>query len=140
MALSRHARRSHLSEAYESTAQSFTIVTRPSEYKAGVDGRDLTRATPAATPTYPWLSLGNPPGKSQEEFAACKSDEEDLREACAGRLPKTPSLEAQLTDLMDAVSYGMHDLDDFSRARLIPPQTIAAELSREMDRLRMREK
>lgn len=140
LALSKCVRDARLPEGYEGNAQSFRIVTRLAEYRSDVDGLDLTRATRAAILKYPWFYLGNPPGKSQEKFGAYKSDEEDLREACEGRLPQTPSLEAQLMDHADAVTYSVHDLDDFYRAGLIPLQTVATDLSREMDRFRKREK
>jgi len=126
-------RNAGLPEGYEGNAQSFRIVNRLAEYRVKVKGLDLTRATRAAILKYPWLYNGNPPDKSPEKFGAYKSDEQDWLEACAGREMGIASLEAQIMDHADAVTYSVHDLDDFYRAGLIPLENVCASFAGEWE-------
>ncbi len=45
--------------------------------------------------------------------------------------PKTPSVEAELMNIADDITYSVHDLEDFFRAGRIPLQTLAQRDGRE---------
>lgn len=126
-------RNAGLPEGYEGNAQSFRIVNRLAEYRAKIQGLDLTRATRAAILKYPWFYNANPRHKSVEKFGAYKSEEQDLSDACANRQNGAPSLEAQIMDHADAVTYSVHDLDDFYRAGLVPLENVCASFAAELD-------
>jgi dGTPase len=111
-------------DGFEGNAQSFRIITKLSQHSPLHRGLDLTRATLAAVLKYPWLKDGNPakPGK----WGAYGSDEKDFRfalELGGGKQERT--IEAQLMDWADDITYSVHDLDDFFRARKIPLHLLA---------------
>jgi dGTPase len=111
-------------DGFEGNAQSFRIVTKLSQHSPLHRGLDLTRATLAAVLKYPWLKDRNPqkPGK----WGAYRSEEKDFRfalELGGGKQERT--IEAQLMDWADDISYSVHDLDDFFRARRIPLHLLA---------------
>ncbi len=112
-------------DGFEGNAQSFRILTKLSQHSPLHRGLDLTRATLAAVLKYPWLKDGNPekPGK----WGAYRSDEKDFRfslELRGGKQGRT--IEAQLMDWADDITYSVHDLDDFFRARKIPLHLLAS--------------
>ena len=111
-----------LSEGFEGNPQSFRIVTRLAVRYAEQEppGLDLTRASLNAILKYPWLweKAGENKGKwgAYREDTDCfewARDSADLRE---GQL----SVEAELMDWADDITYAVHDLEDFYRAGLIP--------------------
>jgi dGTPase len=111
-------------DGFEGNAQSFRIVTKLSQHSPLHRGLDLTRATLAAVLKYPWLKDGNPgkPGK----WGAYRSDEKDFRFALElGGGKQVRTIEAQLMDWADDITYSVHDLDDFFRARKIPLHLLA---------------
>jgi dGTPase len=116
--LDRLARAHGLSDGYEGNAQSFRIITRLSmgstEY-----GLNLTRTTLNAVLKYPWFHGEN--ADFREKWGAYSSDEELFNWARQlGPAPLVRSLEAELMDWSDDVTYSVHDLDDFFRAGVIP--------------------
>jgi dGTPase len=111
-------------DGFEGNAQSFRIITKLSQHSPLHRGLDLTRATLAAVLKYPWLKDGNPakPGK----WGAYRSDEKDFSFALElGGGEQGRTIEAQLMDWADDITYSVHDLDDFFRARKIPLHLLA---------------
>ena len=121
-AINKAMRNRGLSEGFEGNPQSFRIVTRLAVRYAEQEppGLDLTRASLNAILKYPWLweKAGENKGKwgAYREDTDCfewARDSADLRE---GQL----SVEAELMDWADDITYAVHDLEDFYRAGLIP--------------------
>jgi dGTPase len=114
-------------DGFEGNAQSFRIITRLSQHSPLHHGLNLTRATLAAVLKYPWLRGKNPEKpKKWGAYASSQKDFEFARELVSGAAERT--IEAQLMDWADDVTYSAHDLDDFYRAGKIPLHLLANRL------------
>lgn len=102
---------------YEGNAQSFRIVTRLS-WRAELPGLNLTQRTLRGILKYPWLRTGDNAGKSK--WGAYESEASDFQWATGNAVGEPNSLEAQIMDWADDISYAVHDLEDFYRAGLTP--------------------
>lgn len=105
-------------DGYEGNAQSFRVVTRLAvRREKPAYGLDLTRATLDATLKYPWLARDG-----MSKYGAFRDDEEEFRWARAlhDRDDELPSIEAQIMDWADDITYSLHDTEDFYRAGFIP--------------------
>jgi dGTPase len=112
-------------DGFEGNAQSFRIVTRLALTHRADEwpGLNLSRATLGALLKYPWLrpkSDEHPP-----KFGAYVQDRRDYRFARTrverGGLPRDgQTLEAQIMDWADDITYAVHDAEDFFRAGWIP--------------------
>lgn len=112
-------------DSFEGNAQSFRIVTKlaivgiaNSEYLTGLN---LTRATLRAILKYPWLY--NEPSaapKSSTKWGAYHSEASEMTFALKGSAPNQRSVEAQIMDWADDITYAVHDIEDFYRFGLIP--------------------
>jgi len=116
-----------LVDGYEGNAQTFRIVTRLS-VRRNRDGHglDLTRATLAAISKYPWTRDrgDNLDKKRSKKFSFFDDDIEASMFAMQGIPSGVQSLECQVMDLADAITYSVHDLEDFYRAGLIPVERL----------------
>jgi dGTPase len=110
-----------LEDGFEGNAQTFRIATRLS-VRRGTHGLDLTRATLAAISKYPWARARGEgvDEKQRRKFSFFDDDNEAATFAMAGLTPGTKTLECQVMDLADAITYSVHDLEDFYRAGLVP--------------------
>lgn len=111
-------------DGYEGNAQSFRIITKLAVRRADSrQGLDLTRATLDATLKYP--SFAN---ESGEKYGAFRDDEEAFKFARELHPPgdAAPSIEAQIMDWADDITYSIHDTEDFYRAGLIPLHLLRA--------------
>jgi dGTPase len=104
---------------FEENAQSFRIVNflalRTDEYR----GLNLTRRTLNAILKYPWAqNLCDP--KKAEKWGAYETERRAFDFARTGSSADEPSLEAEIMDWSDDVTYAVHDLEDFFRLGLIP--------------------
>lgn len=120
------------SGGFEGNAQSFRIVSRLASRTRDYPGLDLTKATLAAILKYPWMRDGNP--EKPQKWGAYKSEQPDFE--FAARLlsaPNEPSVEAQLMDWADDVTYSVHDLEDFYRAGRMPLHLLAHREGRERE-------
>jgi len=110
---------------FEGNAQSFRIVTKLAFMSEAYGGLDLTRATLAATLKYPWLKGQN--RQKPKKWGSYKSEEKDFKFAREfgpkERFKRT--VEADLMDWADDVTYSVHDAEDFYRAGLIPMHLLA---------------
>lgn len=107
-------------DGFEGNAQSFRIVTKLAMRREGSRGLNLTRATLAAMLKYPW-----PRGRSAQhnkKWGAYDSEKDVLAWARAlyRKANEEPSVEANIMDWADDVTYAVHDLADFYQAGLIP--------------------
>ena len=132
-------------DGFEGNAQSFRLVTqlevRGSNSAAALD---LTRATLNALLKYPWLYGENP--KKSEKWGAYGSEKSafDFARDCLAKdqaWSQKQTLEAQIMDWADDITYAVHDLEDFYRARKIPLQVLRdtkgskEEIERVLDRM-----
>lgn len=111
-------------DGFEGNAQSFRIVTKLSQHSPLHRGLDLTRATLAAILKYPWLRGGNVENK--KKWGAYRSEDKDFTYATELQAEGVkPTLEAELMDWADDITYSAHDLDDFYRVGKIPLHLLA---------------
>ncbi len=121
-------------EGFEGNAQSFRIITRLAirmnhrnndEWKWDQNqlGLDLTRATLNAVLKYPWR--WEKEGKKKEKFGAYTEDDEAFGFARNGCTNDIRSVEADIMDLADDITYAIHDVEDFYKAGLIPLELFA---------------
>jgi dGTPase len=118
---------------FEGNAQSFRVLTRLA-LRAPSEGLDLSRRTLNGVLKYPWV-MSPEDKKRGKKWGAYSSDEEafdNVRKHSTGR---DRSIEACLMDWADDVTYAVHDLDDFTRAGLIPLDQLASD-ERELERFR----
>jgi dGTPase len=120
------------SGGFEGNAQSFRIVTRLASRSSDYGGLDLTAATLAAILKYPWLKGGNP--EKPKKWGAYESERKPF-EFASKLLPSEnkPTIEAQLMDWADDVTYSVHDLEDFYRVGRLPLHLLAHRESRERE-------
>jgi dGTPase len=120
---------------FEGNARSFRVLTRLA-LRAPYEGLDLSRRTLNGVLKYPWPK-SHEHQKRGRKWGVYSSDEEafdDVRKSCEGR---ERSIEACIMDWADDITYAVHDLDDFTRAGLIPLDQLASD-KRELERLEVR--
>jgi dGTPase len=102
------------------------IASRSPDY----GGLDLTAATLAAILKYPWLRGRN--AAKPSKWGAYSSEARDFEFACR-LLPQENgrTVEAELMDWADDITYSVHDLEDFFRASRMPLHLLAQKDSRE---------
>lgn len=132
----------HLPDSFEGNAQTFRILTRLSfrspERSASTEaGMNLTRATLSAVSKYPWQRSVRPRTVPMRKMKwGAYDSERDLLSWCMdgingdgnveermrpdGRTIEYRSIEAQVMDWADDITYAIHDVEDFYRASLIP--------------------
>jgi dGTPase len=116
-------------DGYEGNAQTYRILTRltvgdtePADAsKPFLPGVNLTRATLNAVCKYPWTFTDRPKDKW-----GCYATELEIfawaRDGCA---IKVKSVEAEIMDWADDITYAIHDMIDFHCAGLIPLHLLA---------------
>ncbi len=131
-----------LEDGFEGNAQSFRIVTkltvRANSRKSGSPppaepyrhGLNLTKGVLQATTKYPWLRGAN--AAKPRKWGAYDCDADMLKWTLAGTFPEDEvlvhangvdikqSLEAEVMDWADDITYAVHDIDDFYRLGLVP--------------------
>jgi dGTPase len=124
------ARSKDLKDGYEGNAQTLRIILSLVRHEAQRSDRaeiayglDLTRAVVAACVKYPWLANHQPKPAGKEDKWGYYETEKDLFEKfVAPILPGKyePTLEANLMDWADDITYAVHDLQDFFISGAIP--------------------
>jgi dGTPase len=128
-----------LKDSFEGNAQSFRIVSKlavgdaiagTGRQRKGSPSLNLTRATLNGLLKYPWVFSGNPAKK--KKWGAYQSEEAVFQWARQhqpfGKLVK--SVEAELMDWADDITFAIHDLIDFFRAGRIPLERFADDGAR----------
>ena len=107
---------------FEGNAQSFRIVNRLAVRDSEYSGLNLMPVTLNGMLKYPWLPGERPGDPTSKKFGAYWSDRDSFRNAQAQSTvrPGVRTLEAELMDFADDVTYAVHDLEDFYRVGLIP--------------------
>lgn len=114
----------HLASAwggFEGNAQSFRIVTRlAAQQDLKVRGLNLTRVTHNAILKYPWFRDPSDSLRGRK-WGVYESERERFEWAQKGlRTKGRRTLEAEIMDWADDVTYAVHDLQDFHILGLIP--------------------
>lgn len=104
---------------FEGNAQSFRIVNTLALRDAAYRGLNLTAPTLNGMLKYPWLRDPAHPKKA-EKWGAYAHEQLSFDFARSGSERDKRSLEAELMDWADDVTYAVHDLEDFHRLGLIP--------------------
>ncbi|MCZ2148513.1 MAG: dNTP triphosphohydrolase [Bryobacterales bacterium] len=114
-------------DGFEGNAQSFRILTKiavsdamSSPSQKSIPGLNLTRGTLNAVLKYPWLHGQNDAKKNKW---GAYFDEQEVFDWVRIRQPFPPgvkSIEAELMDWADDITFAVHDLIDFFRAGQIP--------------------
>lgn len=111
-----------LEDGFEGNAQTFRILAMLGVHRDSLDlpiGLDLTRASLAASSKYPWTR--GTQGKKKTKWGAYDCDVDILNwvfEVEGERNSLT--IEAQIMDWADDITYAVHDIEDFYRVGLIP--------------------
>ncbi len=108
---------------YEGNAQSFRIVTNLVPSIEAHLGLDLTRATLNAIQKYPWERDAdlNVDEKTDKKWGCYPTEQryfDFARQPLDSKHERT--LEAEIMDFADDLTYAIHDVDDFYRDGLIP--------------------
>jgi len=104
---------------FEGNAQSVRVVTRLSQRSRHYDGLNLTRRVLNGVIKYPRLGT-RACRAAGDKYNAYEVDEEHFAFAREGWPEGVRSLEAEIMDWADDVTYAVHDMEDFYRAGLIP--------------------
>lgn len=105
---------------FEGNAQTFRILTRLAVSGATVGGgMNLTRQTLGGTLKYPWVRDPES-ARRHAKWNAYLSDSNALDWARDGLDRDKPTLEAEVIDWADDVTYAIHDMTDYFKAGLIP--------------------
>jgi dGTPase len=135
-------------DSFDSSAQTFRIVNKLAFRESYGGGKsaalNLTKATLAALMKYPWAYRerrnGLPAAAEERDYFkwGYYDSEESIFEFVRplivmrnvvrhnGEIRKEfRTIEAQVMDWADDISYAIHDVEDFFRARLIPLDTLA---------------
>lgn len=117
---------------FEGNAQSFRVVTKLAPRDYAYEGLNLTRGTLNGLLKYPWMRIRGGEA-AQDKWGAYESEREEFGFAREDYEDGELALAAQIMDWSDDVTYAVHDLEDFFRARLIPVHDLGRsddELSR----------
>ena len=109
-------------EGFNGNAQAFRVLTAL-DHDRPEPGLDLTRATLRANLKYPWYRGGGATGPDDARWSswgAFASESEAFAFACAGPPAVGRSLEAEIVDWADDISYAVHDVEDFTAGGAIP--------------------
>lgn len=137
--------RDHMDDGgFEGNAQSFRIVTRLS-VRSPEPGLDLTRQSLDGILKYPWKYWPVDPlprpkrhrkwGYYRVDSPAFAFAREHWPAETRDVLPAR-SIEAEIMDWADDVTYAVHDVDDFFRAGLIPLDRLGQRTGAERNRFR----
>lgn len=115
-----------VTDSFEGNPQSFRIVNnvaiRNQPYGPKHEGLDLTLASLNAILKYPWQRT--PTGKKSNKWGYYSTEKDEFEKVRELRTPgsgnESKSLEAEIMDWADDLTYAIHDVADFYKAGLIP--------------------
>lgn len=114
-------------DGFEGNPQSFRIVTKLAFSSPDHPGLNLTRATLNALLKYP--SFRATGGKNKLKWGAYHTEDREFgwaRELLPVGDPRK-SVEAELMDWADDITYAVHDVEDFYRAGRIPLDRVCSQ-------------
>lgn len=109
-------------EGFEGNAQSFRIITRLEPHRSGYRGLNLTRACLLGILKYPRARTEKGDKLNSKYGYYRESERRDFEFARQGEPRGAPSrsLEAEIMDFADDITFAVHDTEDFYRAGMIP--------------------
>jgi dGTPase len=120
-------------DGFEGNAQSFRIVAKLALRSFAYDGLNLTRAVLNGSLKYPWPRHRGEASSLEEKKKGKKwgtyRSEADCFSWTRKHFENTPdeqSVEAQIMDWADDVTYAIHDASDFFKAGLVPLDRLAS--------------
>lgn len=116
-----------LVDGYEGNPQSFRILTKLEPSGRGYPGLNLTRATLNAILKYP--KLRQMKGKGNRKWGAYWTEREIFEWVREGAGNERRSVEAELMDWADDITFSLHDVEDFYKAGLISPTMFRADVT-----------
>lgn len=114
---------------FEGNAQTFRILTKIEPHRDEYRGLNLCRATLSAVTKYPTARTekGGATHKKYGHYSRSEADEFTFARKSFGLSDKHKSLEAEIMDFADDITFAIHDTEDFFRAGLIPLQQLGSE-------------
>ena len=116
-------------EGFNGNAQAFRVLVAL-DHDRPEPGLDLTRATLRANLKYPWYRGDGAVGPDDARWAswgAYASERKAFEFASAGAPTGGRSLEAEIVDWADDISYAVHDVEDFTAGGAIPLAALEAD-------------
>lgn len=110
---------------FEGNAQSFRVVTRLAQRTYNYHGLNLTRRTLNGVLKYPWTRESEDEKRSAKWNTYGGDDLKYFDWVREGNTGQDRTLEAEIMDWADDVTYAVHDIDDFYRAGLVPLDRLA---------------
>lgn len=111
----------HIADGFEGNAQSFRVATWVSSRDPSARGLDLTAASLAGLLKYPWHRQGDEGTRRSVKFGYYASEKDDFSHARSFLdNDERKSLEAEIMDWADDVTYAVHDVEDSFRSAMIP--------------------
>lgn len=110
---------------FEGNAQSFRIVTTLAQQRRDYPGLNLTRATLDALLKYPY-GFDEGPRDDKWGYYPTEQDEFEWVRRHSNRHHER-SIEAEIMDYADDLTYAIHDVDDFYRTGLVPLHRLLSE-------------
>ncbi len=116
----------HGLDGFEGNPQTFRILTKLAMHPKvdGGGGLGITKATLRGVIKYPWLRAEK--GPTYAKWNAYPTETSVFTDVRSGLAPEERSLEAEIMDWADDVTYAMHDLEDFVRAGYVPMHALIA--------------
>lgn len=132
--LDQFLRKKRVRDGFEGNPQSFRIVTKVAIRSTEHLGLNLTLRTLNAIQKYPWPRAKR--GKKHRKWGYYTTEAKEFREARSylDRRDRRRTIEAEIMDWADDVTYAVHDVDDFYRAGLIPLDRLLSDSGDERDR------
>ncbi|GAA3604421.1 hypothetical protein GCM10022223_20070 [Kineosporia mesophila] len=103
-------------DGFEGNAQTFRILVKIAQRKPSTPGLVTSPITLRGVVKYPWLRVGEHQGASK--WNAYVTERDTFQQFCSSS--GAQSLEASIMDWADDITYAVHDLEDFIRARKVP--------------------
>jgi dGTPase len=116
-----------LVDGYEGNPQSFRILTKLEPSGRGYPGLNLTRATLNAIVKYP--KLRQMKGSGNKKWGAYWTEKDIFEWVRHDSPPERRSVEAELMDWADDITFSLHDVEDFYKAGLISPTMFRADVT-----------
>ncbi|HEX7131450.1 MAG TPA: dNTP triphosphohydrolase [Iamia sp.] len=116
-------------EGFNGNAQAFRVLVA-GDHDRSEPGLDLTRATLRANLKYPWYrgeGADGPDDARWSAWGAYASERTQFEFASAGPPTGGRSLEAEIVDWADDISYAVHDVEDFTAGGAIPLAALQAD-------------
>jgi dGTPase len=111
---------------FEGNAQSFRIVTVLAQRDSGYKGLNLSRIALNGLLKYPWLR--DPSHKKKRaKWGAYVSEGDYLNWVRKGLPADRRTVEAEIMDWADDVTYAVHDMEDFHKIGLVPLDRLASD-------------